>query len=161
MMLVRELCLSFRCRHSTDLNQIPLLECLMCAAQESLKEQAGHEEQCKLIDAELEKTDQIRVSVLPDGHCIVRAAHKVLSREHCYPITSYKKLLQSVIDEIEENRGFYSEKIPDDTDVLRDLELYKNEKQYSQDTVDLVLYCKLYTLINNCSLHQSKHCRQT
>lgn len=89
-----------------------------------------------MLDQELAKTNQVRIPIISDGHCIVRA----LTLESNYPLKSYIKLLHCACNEIEDNLSFYSEKIVSGTNVSRELDEYKKEKKYTKDIVDLVIY---------------------
>lgn len=88
----------------------------------------------------MEKNNQVRIPIISDGHCLVRAFFKVLTNEYRYPLKSYFKLLHCACYEIENNLPFYSDKITSDTDVSYELDKYKRERKYNQNIVDLIIY---------------------
>ena len=89
---------------------------------------------------ELAKTNQVRIPIISDGHCIVQAFCKALTLESNYPLKCYIKLLHDACNETEDNLSFYSDKIVSGTNVSRELDKYKKEKKYNKDIVDLVIY---------------------
>ena len=99
-----------------------------------------------MLDQELAKTNQVRIPIISDGHCIVRAFYKALILESNYHLKSYIKLLHCACNEIEDNLSFYSDKIVSCTNVSRELDKYQKEKKCNKDIVDLVIY-----VLANCT----------
>lgn len=76
-----------------------------------------------------------------DGHCVVHSVRASLAHSKVLACPSVPGLLEMVKFEILSNLRYYHNHVNyEDVDVVRDLERYVNERVYSRDTHDLIVY---------------------
>ena len=147
-------------RHSTEDKKIQLLECLACASEESLKDEAQRSNDLSTIDHYLNELSMQRAPVPPDGHCILHSWQVSLaSNGLSIELSTLKEL---VLCEIKSNLQFYQEFFPQQN-LDEQLHEYINLRNYSSALVDMMVYALANATSTTCYIVslQNSECRVT